>query len=178
MRFVGWESLPDRINLSQTHKITRFWTRLRMSTRMRGGVSCLFCSRARDLQTDRPPSRKRTAHLRVFECSRWPPTTVQPRLPGASSANAICADLTPFPMVVSRLMIRMAMEWSQYRLAPKCETQCRMSNPRPWALQPRQTGSPNQVGGAPSALHRFPITVRPLHSSDGRHFVSARCCIA
>lgn len=27
---------------------------------------------------------------------------------GASPTNAICADLTPFPMLVSRLMIRMA----------------------------------------------------------------------
>lgn len=45
--------------------------------------------------------------------------TVQPCLPGASPANEICADLTPFPIVVSRPMIRMPMEKATVSAGPE-----------------------------------------------------------
>lgn len=97
--------------------------------------------------------------------------------PGA--ANVIAADLTPLPTVVSVLLIRMPIERRKCRLAPKDETSAECHTGAPWAVQAPADRVPEPQGeGAPAPCIDFLLRYSPLDSTDGRHLVSAHCCIA
>lgn len=93
--------------------------------------------------------------------------TVQLRLPGASPANVIAADLTPLPTVVSVLLIRMPIERRKRRLAPKDETSAECHTGAPLAVQAPADRVPEPQGeGAPAPCIDFLLRYSPLRQQQ------------